>query len=156
MPPTAVLPRQAFGQTILHHLGTVAFGSLLVAIIRTIRAVVSYFQRKLKKQHNKLAEYLLCCVQCCLGCLERCLRFVNKHAYIITAIYAYPFCRSTRKAFWLLLRNILRVAAVNMVATFVLVIGRVRMHYIHNSLSPALTGCCSYLCALRCRSSSLR
>lgn len=62
---------QAFGQTIIHHLGTVAFGALLVAIIRTIRAVVSYFQRKLKKQHNKVAEYLLCCVQCCLGCLER-------------------------------------------------------------------------------------
>jgi hypothetical protein len=104
----------------------VAFGSLIVAVIRTIRAVVSYFQRKLKKTHNKLAEYLLCCVQCCLGCLERCIRFINKHAYIITAIYAYPFCKATRKAFWLLLRNVLRVSAVNLVATFVLIIGRVR------------------------------
>lgn len=78
---------QALGVTIGHHLGTVAFGSLLIAIIRTIRTVVAYFQRKLKKQHNKLAEYVLCCVQCCLGCLERCIRFINKHAYIITAIY---------------------------------------------------------------------
>ena len=104
-----------------------AFGPLKVAIIRIIRAVVACFQRKLKQTHNKAAEYLLCCVQCCLGCLERCIRFINKHAYIITAIYAYPFCKATRKAFWLLLRNILRVAAVNLVATFVLVIGKVRL-----------------------------
>jgi hypothetical protein len=103
----------------------VAFGSLLIAIIRTIRAVVSYFQRKMKKSHNLIAQYVLCCVQCCLGCLERCIRFINKHAYIITAIYSYPFCKATRKAFWLLLRNILRVSAVNLVATFVLIIGRV-------------------------------
>ena len=122
-----VLRFQALGQTIMHHLGTVAFGSLIIAIIRTIRAVVAYFQRKLKQTHNKAAEYLLCCMQCCLGCLERCIRFINKHAYIITAIYAYPFCKATRKAFWLLLRNILRVAAVNLVATFVLVIGKVRL-----------------------------
>lgn len=54
--------------------------------------------------HTQVAEYALCCVQCCLGCLERCIRFINKHAYIITAIYSYPFCKSTRKAFWLLLR----------------------------------------------------
>lgn len=45
---------QALRTTILHHLGTVAFGSLIIAIIRTIRAVVSYFQRKLKKTHNKV------------------------------------------------------------------------------------------------------
>ena len=51
-----------------------------------------------------MAEYALCCVQCCLGCLERCIRFINKHAYIITAIYSFPFCKATRKAFWLLLR----------------------------------------------------
>jgi choline transporter-like protein 2/4/5 len=142
---------QALGQTILHHLGTVAFGSLIVAVIRTIRAVVSYFQRKLKKTHNKLAEYLLCCVQCCLGCLERCIRFINKHAYIITAIYAYPFCTATRKAFWLLLRNVLRVSAVNLVATFVLIIGRVRCFHRCFCRIPVLT--LRAFCWLLCRSS---
>ena len=69
-----------------------AFGPLKVAIIRIIRAVVACFQRKLKQTHNKAAEYLLCCVQCCLGCLERCIHFVSIAIYIATAIYAYPFC----------------------------------------------------------------
>jgi solute carrier family 44 (choline transporter-like protein), member 2/4/5 len=115
--------------TLLHHLGSAAFGSLIVAIIRTIRAVVSYFQRQMKKAHNKIALYALSCVQCCLGCLESCIRFINKHAYIIIAIYGYPFCKATRKAFFLLLRNIMRVAAVNMVATFVLFIGKVSFRF---------------------------
>mmetsp|Transcript_3147 Transcript_3147/g.4913 ORF Transcript_3147/g.4913 Transcript_3147/m.4913 type:complete len:688 (+) Transcript_3147:32-2095(+) len=115
----------ALRTTILHHLGTAAFGSLIVAIIRTIRAVVMYFQKKMKKLHNKLAEYILGCIQCCLTCLEKCIKFINKHAYIICAIYSYPFCKATRKAFFLLLRNILRVAAVNMISTFVLLLGKV-------------------------------
>lgn len=51
---------QALRTTIVHHLGTVAFGSLLVAIVRTIRAVVAYFQRKLKKTHNKVCACFLC------------------------------------------------------------------------------------------------
>ena len=87
--------------------------------------MVAYVQARLKSTESKVLAYACCCVQCCLGCLESCVRFINKHAYIITAIYSYPFCKATRKAFFLLLRNILRVSAVNLVATFVLIIGRV-------------------------------
>jgi len=53
------------------------------------------------------------------------MKFLNKNAYIQTAIYGYSFCKAARSAFFLLLRNILRVAAVNMVSEFVLVLGKV-------------------------------
>jgi hypothetical protein len=53
------------------------------------------------------------------------MKFLNKNAYIQTAIFGYSFCKASRKAFFLLLRNILRVAAVNMVADFVLLLGKV-------------------------------
>lgn len=53
------------------------------------------------------------------------MKFLNKNAYIQTAIYGYSFCKAARKAFFLILRNILRVAAVNMVAEFVLLLGKV-------------------------------
>ena len=52
------------------------------------------------------------------------MRFLNKNAYIQTAIYGYSFCKAARKAFFLLLRNILRVAAVSIVADFVLLLGK--------------------------------
>lgn len=107
----------------LHHLGTIAFGSLIIAVIKTIRAILTYIQKKAKKSKNKVLEYVICLIQCCMVCLEKIMKFMNKNAYIITAIYATSFCSSARKAFFLLLRNILRVAAVNMVAGFLLFIG---------------------------------
>ena len=64
-------------------------------------------------------------IGCCLWCLEKILKFINKNAYIITAIYGYGFCSASRKAFWLLLRNILRVSAVGIVSTLLLLIGRI-------------------------------
>ena len=106
-------------------MGTAAFGSLIIAIIKTIRAVLAYLERKAKKSGNKIAQYVICIISCCLWCLEKCMKFLNKHAYILTAIYCYSFCKACRRAFFLLLRNILRVAAVNMVASFLLMIGKV-------------------------------
>lgn len=84
-----------------------------------------YLQKKAKKSGNKVLEYILCIVGCCLWCLEKILKFINKNAYIITAIYGYGFCSASRKAFWLLLRNILRVSAVGMVSFLLLLIGRI-------------------------------
>ena len=54
-----------------------------------------------------------------------CMKFINKNAYIQTAIYGYSFCKAARTAFFLILRNILRVGAVNMGSEFVLVLGEV-------------------------------
>lgn len=106
-------------------MGTVAYGSLIIAIILTIRAVLAYFQRKAKKTKNKVLEYLACILGCIMWCIEKIMRFINKHAYIMTAIYGCPFCKAARAGFFLILRNILRVAAVNMVSSFLLFIGRV-------------------------------
>lgn len=110
--------------TFMYHVGTAAYGSLIIAIIKTIRAVISYIQKKAKKSGNAILQYILCMIQCCMWCLEKIMKFINKHAYIITAIYGYSFCKSARKAFFLLLRNILRVAAVNMISSVLLFLGK--------------------------------
>mmetsp|Transcript_16362 Transcript_16362/g.27658 ORF Transcript_16362/g.27658 Transcript_16362/m.27658 type:complete len:673 (+) Transcript_16362:87-2105(+) len=123
--------------TARYHLGTAAFGSLIIAVIKTIRAVLAYIQRQAKKTHNKVLEYLMMCLQCCMWCLEKIMKFINKHAYILTAIYGYSFCKAAFRAFFLLLRNILRVAAVNMLATFVLLMGKI--------LIPSVTTFIAYL-----------
>eukprot|EP00607_Mallomonas_marina_P009010 CAMPEP_0182417654 /NCGR_PEP_ID=MMETSP1167-20130531/2101_1 /TAXON_ID=2988 /ORGANISM="Mallomonas Sp, Strain CCMP3275" /LENGTH=669 /DNA_ID=CAMNT_0024591357 /DNA_START=108 /DNA_END=2117 /DNA_ORIENTATION=+ len=114
----------SFRTAFRYHMGTAAFGSLIIAIIKTIRAIVAYFQKKARDTHNYIMQAVLCCVQCCLYCLEKCMKFINKNAYIQTAIHGYSFCKSARCAFFLILRNVLRVAAVNMVAEFLLLIGK--------------------------------
>jgi len=76
----------ALKTTTRYHMGSAAFGSLIIAIIKTIRAVIAYLQRQAKRSGNKLAMYLLACLQCCMWCLEKFMKFINKHAYILTAI----------------------------------------------------------------------
>lgn len=115
----------SFKTAMFKHLGTVAYGSLVIAIIKTIRAVVAYFQKKAKKSGNKILQYMLCLIQCCMWCLEKCMKFLNKNAYIQTAIHGYSFCKAARSAFFLIARNILRIVAVSFVGDFVLFLGKV-------------------------------
>lgn len=114
----------AIKMTFRYHLGTAAFGSLVIAIIKTIRAVIAYLQKKAKKSGSKTAQAVLCCIQCCMWCLEKCMKFMNKNAYIQTAIFGYSFCKAARKAFWLILRNILLIGAVGLVAEIVGLLGK--------------------------------
>ena len=55
------LPRCALGTSLwnvtVFHLGTVAFGSLVIAIIRMIRTILEYVEKKLKKFNNDLTKY---------------------------------------------------------------------------------------------------
>ena len=53
------------------------------------------------------------------------MKFMNKNAYIQTAIFGHNFCTAAREAFFLVARNISRIAAVGMVSELVLVIGKV-------------------------------
>ena len=110
----------------MYNSGTAAFGSLIIAIMSTIRAIITYIQSKAAASKNRLAVAILCCIKCCIWCIEKCIKFLNKNAYIQTAIHGYSFCKAARSAFFLLLRNILRVAAVNMVSGFVIIIGKVK------------------------------
>ena len=109
----------------LFHTGTAAFGSLIIAIVQTIRAMMTYVEKKAKESGNKVAEYVLKVCQCCMWCLEKCLKFLNKNAYIQAAIFNYGFCKSAKEAFFLILRNAARVFAVTVVGTFVTMLGKV-------------------------------
>lgn len=53
------------------------------------------------------------------------MKFLNKNAYIQTAIFGYSFCTAAKKAFFLIARNIMRVAAVGVVSEIVLILGKV-------------------------------
>ena len=79
--------RRSFYRGIRYHLGSIAFGSLIVAIIRFLMAVVEYFKQKIDStkvgdKMGKLYKCLMTCVQCCLECVARLVEFINKHAYI--------------------------------------------------------------------------
>uniref|UniRef100_A0A182W864 Choline transporter-like protein n=1 Tax=Anopheles minimus TaxID=112268 RepID=A0A182W864_9DIPT len=115
--PFFVLTR-GITRTILYHLGTLAFGSLIIAICKIIRAFLEYLDHKLKGYDNGVTRAILCCCRCFFWCLESFLKFLNTNAYIMCAIYGKNFCTSAKDAFSLLTRNVLRVIALDKVTGF--------------------------------------
>ncbi|KAK9535628.1 hypothetical protein VZT92_007999 [Zoarces viviparus] len=114
----------ALGRSLRYHTGTLAFGSLILSIIQIIRVLLEYLDHKLKGAHNKFTKFLLCCLKCCFWCLEKCIKFLNRNAYIMVAIYGKNFCTAARDAFLLLMRNMIRVAVLDKVTDFLLFLGK--------------------------------
>uniref|UniRef100_A0A672QN23 Choline transporter-like protein n=1 Tax=Sinocyclocheilus grahami TaxID=75366 RepID=A0A672QN23_SINGR len=113
----------SLGRSLRYHTGSLAFGSLILAIVQIIRVLLEYIDHKLKAE-NKFAKFLLCCLKCCFWCLEKFIKFLNRNAYIMVAIYGKNFCRSARDAFFLLMRNVIRVVVLDKVTDFILFLGK--------------------------------
>lgn len=105
-------------RTIRFHLGTLAFGSLILTICRIIRLILEYVNNKLQKYNNELTKAIMCCCRCLCLCLENFLKFLNKNAYIMCAIHGKAFLPSAKDAFTLLMRNVLRVIALDQTTDF--------------------------------------
>uniref|UniRef100_A0A4W6BQK4 Choline transporter-like protein n=1 Tax=Lates calcarifer TaxID=8187 RepID=A0A4W6BQK4_LATCA len=97
----------SFSRAIRYHTGSLAFGSLIVAVVQMVRIVLEYLDHKLKGSQNACARYLICCLKCCFWCLEHFIKFINRNAYIMIAIYGKNFCTSSKDAFFLLMRNLI-------------------------------------------------
>uniref|UniRef100_A0A3Q3E5V3 Choline transporter-like protein n=1 Tax=Hippocampus comes TaxID=109280 RepID=A0A3Q3E5V3_HIPCM len=110
MPPNPVL--SSLARTLKYHTGSVAFGSLILSVIQIIRVLLEYLDQKLQGARNKYTQFLLKCMKCFFWCLETCIKFLNRNAYIMIAIYGKSFCTSAQDAFMLLLRNIVRLEII--------------------------------------------
>nr|XP_009941013.1 PREDICTED: choline transporter-like protein 5 [Opisthocomus hoazin] len=115
----------SFGRAIRYHTGSLAFGALILAIVQLIRVILEYLDHKLKGTQNSFTRFLLCCLKCCFWCLEKFLKFINRNAYIMIAIYGKNFCTSAKDAFFLLMRNVVRVAVLDKVTDFLLFLGKI-------------------------------
>ncbi|KAL6455786.1 hypothetical protein MHYP_G00356370 [Metynnis hypsauchen] len=114
----------SLGRALRYHIGSMAFGSLILSIIQVIRVILEYLEKKLKFAENKVTRFILRCLKCCFWCLEKCIKFLNRNAYIMIAIYGKNFCTSAKDAFFLLMRNIVRVFVLDKVTDFLLFLGK--------------------------------
>ncbi|CAH8449580.1 unnamed protein product [Schistosoma bovis] len=107
-----------------YHTGSLAFGSFLIALLQWLRVTLEYINAKLKKANNPVTDFLLKCLSCCFWLLEKFLRFLNRNAFIMIAIYGQSFCSASRSALSLLARNVVRLFVVDKVTDFILFIGK--------------------------------
>jgi choline transporter-like protein 2/4/5 len=98
-------------------MGTVALGSLIIAIVKFIKAIIENMQRQAQEGGTSACGCICACIcRCFLNCLENFLSFISKNAYIMTAIYGTDFITSAKDAFNLLMRNILNVIVLDKVS----------------------------------------
>ncbi|XP_049621092.1 choline transporter-like protein 4 isoform X2 [Suncus etruscus] len=114
----------AFIRTLRYHTGSLAFGALILSLVQIARIVLEYIDHKLRGAQNALARCIMCCFKCCLWCLEKFIKFLNRNAYIMIAIYGKNFCVSAKNAFMLLMRNVLRVVVLDKVTDLLLFFGK--------------------------------
>lgn len=108
------------------NLGSVALGSFLIAVIKTIRIIIWLIEKSAKKKgsDSKLMKYIFACVKCLLACITRFLTFLNRNAYIGVAMFGYSFCRAAQKALALKIENAGRAVMICMICMGVLFLGK--------------------------------
>lgn len=72
-------------------LGSICFGSLIVAFIQTLRAMAD--------QARGQGSALACIAACILACLQSIVEYINKWAYIYVGIYGYKFTQAGKAVF---------------------------------------------------------
>jgi len=116
---------RSFSRLFVFHLGSAAFGALVITIIKFPRYVLMYLQKKFNASQNSCVKYMMKCCICCLWFLEKFMKFVNFNAYTIINIEGTPFFTSSKKAFVLIVQNSVRIATINSVGDFLLFIAKI-------------------------------
>lgn len=83
---------RAWWRTIRYHFGSMAFGSLIIAIVQFFRIALEYLDQKMRstKQGNTIVKVVMMCMKCCLWCFEKLLKFLNKYGDRCCSSYPIP------------------------------------------------------------------
>jgi hypothetical protein len=74
---------RSISRTCRYHLGSIAVGSLLIAIVEFIRVILYQIQRQASRSKISWLKYLIACIQCYMKCVSVVIKFINKNAYIM-------------------------------------------------------------------------
>jgi hypothetical protein len=109
-----------------YHLGSLAFGSLLIAIVTMIKVLFEYFAKKYEKAapENPIMKALLCYIRCMIWCLDSCVKFISENSYIQVAINGCSFCEGAKKSFFMIIGNPGTYTAMNIVGWIMTGIGK--------------------------------
>jgi len=78
------------------HLGSMAFGALIIATIQTIRAIVQtidYYTQDVQK-NNCFLSLCLKCIQYCLACIQKTVEMISYYGFVFVAMRGDSFCKA--------------------------------------------------------------
>lgn len=117
---------KSFWRMIRYHLGSLAFGSLILVIARLFRYTIKVIMRETQRNahHSLVAEFIGKCFQCCFWCLEKFLKFINRNVYIQIAAQGDSFCSATKNVFSILTHNPTHFIVISSIGSFFLFLAK--------------------------------
>eukprot|EP01107_Rhizomastix_libera_P015212 TRINITY_DN5489_c0_g1_i1.p1 TRINITY_DN5489_c0_g1~~TRINITY_DN5489_c0_g1_i1.p1 ORF type:complete len:703 (+),score=158.50 TRINITY_DN5489_c0_g1_i1:19-2127(+) len=108
---------------IRYSFGSIAFGSLILAVVQFISEMLSRLEKQLKQAgESQIVQCIIKALKCCLWCFEKIIKFINRNTYIMIGIKGCSFCQGCRESFMLVLNNPLRVATVKLITAFAMML----------------------------------
>jgi len=84
---------------LMYHPGSLAFGSLLIALLSVLQKIIEYAERQNQVAGgNRIVACLLCIAACLVSCCKDMLQRVSRCAYIDMAITSNNFCDASQQA----------------------------------------------------------
>jgi hypothetical protein len=118
---------RSFGAAFRFHLGTLAFGSLVLSLVRLVKGTLFYLRLEVHRESldsNCCLKFLCACANCCVICFERFIEFLDKNAYIRTALTGDNFCTAAEHSFTLIAENAGRFVTVGSVGEIFAFLGK--------------------------------
>ncbi|KAI8821083.1 plasma-membrane choline transporter-domain-containing protein [Fimicolochytrium jonesii] len=98
--PTAASAKRA----VTTSFGSICFGSLIIAILQTIRALLRIAADQNAQDGNAIAALCAACAACCIGIIESLIEYFNKWAFVQVAVYGKDYIRAAKDT-WMLCKQ---------------------------------------------------
>jgi len=96
-----------------YNMGSLMFGSFLIACIWIIRTIFEYINKKIEAYTSSggasaaaapIKCFMKCC-RCCLDCCHRFVKYINENAYCQIVLTGENFCTAAINGFLLILKH---------------------------------------------------
>ena len=112
--------------TLGYHAGTLALGTLLIALVQMLRIAMRLIATQAEKVAGRpnVNRFFSCIAECLLACFEKFLKVISRNGYIVMCITSQCFCSAAREAFHIILDNIATAVVLSAVEGVVIGLGK--------------------------------
>ncbi len=111
---------QSFMRSCTYSLGSICFGSLLNALVTTLRVMAQFARENARNDRDGGAALIYCIIACILSCIEDIVEYFNQWAYIFVGIYGTSYLESGKRVLELFNARGITAIISNGLASYVL------------------------------------
>jgi len=95
---------KSFKRAITTSFGSICFGSLVIAIIRTLQTLARSAKNEAADDNDFALAIIACCIECILDCIGDIIEYFNIYAFTEVAIYGKSYCQAAKDT-WTLCKS---------------------------------------------------